>query len=122
MTPFSLVIAFPIGATEGEAKGNLFVDDDELPEMKLGNGYSTYVDFYATVSKGMVKGDFEVEVDGKPIANTSKLEFSTAEHKYTQKLKDSDQDKIKSVMTEVKGLELPVGKKFAISWKMGIKA
>ncbi|KAL2542605.1 Alpha-xylosidase 1 [Abeliophyllum distichum] len=153
MTPFSLVIAFPMGATEGEAKGNLFVDDDELPEMTLGNGYSTYVDFYATVSKGMVKvwsdvreskfaldkgwtiekvtllgldeiqGGFEVKVeDGNPIANTSKLEFSTAEHKYTQKLKDSDQDMIKSVMTEVKGLELPVGKKFSISWKIGIKA
>ncbi|GAA0164917.1 glucosidase [Lithospermum erythrorhizon] len=54
-TPFSLIVAFPMRATDGEAKGKLFLDDDQLPEMKLGNGYSTYVEFFATVSQGKVK-------------------------------------------------------------------
>ncbi|KAL3636091.1 NAD(P)H-dependent D-xylose reductase (XR) [Castilleja foliolosa] len=56
MTPFTLVVAFPFGTEKGEPKGNLFLDDDELPEMGLGNGKSTYVDFYAeTVGQGGVR-------------------------------------------------------------------
>ncbi|KAI3453023.1 hypothetical protein Pfo_009686 [Paulownia fortunei] len=151
MTPFTLVVAFPLGATEGESKGNLFLDDDELPEMKLGSGYSTYIDFYATVSKGAVKvwsdvqeskfalekgwtiekvtvlglhgtgSAFEIEVDGNAVPDTSKVEVSTREHEYPEKLEEGG-DKMKNVMVEIKGLELPVGKKFAMSWKMGIKA
>ncbi|KAL7171216.1 hypothetical protein ACSBR2_035960 [Camellia fascicularis] len=149
MTPFSLMVTFPAGATEGQAKGNLFLDDDELPEMKLGNGYSTYVDFYATVGKGMVKvwsdvqeskfasdkgwiiekvtvvgldrigGGFAVEIDGNPLVAVSKLEFRTTEQTYPQEMEDGRAKK-KTMMVEVNGLELPVGKKFTISWKMGI--
>lgn len=149
MTPFSLIVTFPAGAADGEAKGNLFLDDDELPEMKLGNGYSTYVDFYASVGQGMVKvwsdvqdgkfalenrwiiekvtvlglngigGAFAIKIDGNPVVDTSKVEISATEQKYPQGLQDGG-DMKKSTMVEVKGLELPVGKKFTMSWKMGI--
>ncbi|KAK7343394.1 hypothetical protein VNO77_12097 [Canavalia gladiata] len=54
-TPFSLIVTFPAGTTHGVAKGNLFLDDDELPQIKLQNGHSTYIDFHATVKEGMVK-------------------------------------------------------------------
>lgn len=149
MTPFSLIVTFPAGAADGEAKGNLFLDDDELPEMKLGNGYSTYVDFYASVGQGMVKvwsdvqdgkfalenrwiiekvtvlglngigGAFAIKIDGNPVVDTSKVEISATEQKYPQGLEDGG-DMKKSTMVEFKGLELPVGKKFTMSWKMGI--
>ncbi|GLT34464.1 hypothetical protein SLA2020_089750 [Shorea laevis] len=64
MTPFHLIVTFPAGANEGQAKGSLYLDDDELPEMKLGNGYSTYVDFYANIKQGSVKLWSEVQ-EGK---------------------------------------------------------
>ncbi|KAF4360831.1 hypothetical protein CsatB_022049 [Cannabis sativa] len=63
-TPFTLVVTFPAGESDGKAEGKLFLDDDELPEMKLGNGQSSYVDFYASVSKGYVKIWSEVQ-EGK---------------------------------------------------------
>ncbi|KAK6116345.1 hypothetical protein DH2020_049807 [Rehmannia glutinosa] len=154
MTPFTLVVAFPLGATNGESKGNLFLDDDELPEMRLGDGYATYVDFYATVSKGSVKvwsdvqeskfalekgwtiekvivlglngngngSGVEIEVDGNGVADSSKVEVSSADHEYVVELEEDGENKMRNVMVEVKGLELPVGKNFAMSWKMGIKA
>ncbi|KAJ6431856.1 hypothetical protein OIU84_019184 [Salix udensis] len=43
------------------AAGKLFLDDDELQEMKLASGSATYVDFYATVSQGTVKLWSEVQ-------------------------------------------------------------
>lgn len=149
-TPFSLVVTFPAGESEGKAKGNLFLDEDELPEMKLGNGKSTYVDFYATVSEGNVKvwsevqeGKFAldnawivekvtvlgldghgaasaIEIDGKPVTSVSGVEVTSSE----QVLVDDDKDgggNIKSVMVQVGGLSLPVGKNFVLSWKMGLK-
>ncbi|XP_074326364.1 alpha-xylosidase 1-like [Apium graveolens] len=153
MTPFSLVVTFPLGASDGEAKGNLYLDDDELPEMKLGNGYSTYVDFYASVSKGKVKvwsgvqeskfalekgwfvekvtvlglngigSALEVEVDGIAAVDTSNVEFTATEHKSPDRLEDVNEydDMKKGMMLEVKGLKLPIGKKFVMSWSMGIK-
>ncbi|KAK6788662.1 hypothetical protein RDI58_012460 [Solanum bulbocastanum] len=148
MTPFTIVVAFPLGASEGVAKGNLFLDDDELPEMKLGNGKSTYMDFHATTSNGTVKiwsevqeskyaldkgwyiekvtvlglngigSAFDILVDGSKVEDTSKLEFETEEHKFIDKLEDGGHKK--SMMLDIKGLELPIGKNFAMSWKMGI--
>ncbi|KAL3510799.1 hypothetical protein ACH5RR_030200 [Cinchona calisaya] len=150
-TPFSLVVAFPIGSSTGEAKGKLFLDDDELPEMKLGNGYSTYIDFYATFSNATVKvwsdvqegkfaldkgwtiekvsvlgldaiqgESFAVEVDGIPIPDVSKIEFSETNHSYSMKLVEGGDERT-SVMVEIKGLELPLGKNFAMSWQVGNK-
>ncbi|XP_058193974.1 alpha-xylosidase 1 [Rhododendron vialii] len=146
-TPFSLIVTFPAGVKEGEAKGNLYLDDDELPEMKLGNGYSSYVDFYSSVSDETVKvwsdveeskfalengwtiervtvlglegfgGKFALEVDGIPVVDTLKVEISATEQKFPQEFEDGG-DKKKSMMVDVTGLELPVGKKFKMSWKM----
>ncbi|GMH01885.1 hypothetical protein Nepgr_003724 [Nepenthes gracilis] len=150
MTPYSLVVTFPAGASVGEARGNLFVDDDELPEMKLGGGSSTYVDFYSTVSMNTVKvwsevqeGEFaltkgwiidrisvlgllggtpgavEIEVDGSAVTEALSVETSVSEQTGIEGSNGADVQK--SVMVEVAGLALPVGKKFALSWKMGVQ-
>ncbi|KAM4072195.1 hypothetical protein ACB094_11G119200 [Castanea mollissima] len=146
-TPFNLIVTFPAGVSDGEAKGNLFIDDDELPEMKLGNGYSTYIDFYATVTKGTVKVWSEVqegkfafdqglhiekisvlgldgsgqasalEVDGKPVTGDSNIKLSTTK----QNVLEDGGDKVNIVMVEIKALSLDVGKNFAITWKWGPK-
>ncbi|MCD7473407.1 NAD(P)H-dependent D-xylose reductase (XR) [Datura stramonium] len=146
-TPFTLIVTLPSGTTDIVAKGNLFLDDDELPEMKLGNGYSTYIDFHATANNGTVKlwsevqegkfaldkglfiekvivlgtngtdGAFEINVEGEPIEDTSKLKYSTAEQKFIDNLED-EVDKRKSMMMDIHGLELPLGKNFVMSWKM----
>ncbi|CAN1851611.1 Alpha-xylosidase 1 [Linum perenne] len=147
-TPFTLVVTFPAGATDGEAKGSIFIDNDELPEMKLGNGESTYVNLYATVSNGSVKmwsevqegkfalgkgltiekvsvlglggsGPSEVEVDGNTMsATTSKVQVSSTEQIHVNA--DGDEKAKKSMMVEVSGLEIPVGKNFAMTWHMGM--
>ncbi|KAJ6726361.1 ALPHA-GLUCOSIDASE [Salix purpurea] len=150
MTPFSLVVTFPAGASDGKAAGKLFLDDDELPEMKLASGSATYVDFYATVSQGTVKLWSEVqeskfaldkgwkigkvnvlgldgsgapstlELDGKPVTAASNVEMTSLEQKYLEDLQVGSEKK-RIVMVEVNGLEIPVGKNFAMSWKMGIR-
>ncbi|KAG9140321.1 hypothetical protein Leryth_023305 [Lithospermum erythrorhizon] len=144
--PMQRVALLGRGATDGKAKGKLFLDDDQLPEMKLGNGYSTYVEFFATVSQGKVKvwsdvqeskvaldqgwtiekitvlglgpigGAFEIAVDGNPVSSHRGLPISCG------LLEQERVDKKKNMMVEVSGLELPLGKFFAMSWKMGIKA
>ncbi|XP_022734472.1 alpha-xylosidase 1-like [Durio zibethinus] len=151
MTPFTLIVTFPAGASEAQAKGNLYLDNDELPEMKLGNGFSTYVELYATVNKGSVKiwskveeGKFALdkgwiiekvtvlglsgsgdtpalEINGSPVGPAAlNIELSSLEQKHLQDLEDG-QSKKKFLMVEVTGLDLPVGKNFAMSWKMGYK-
>ncbi|CAJ1932341.1 unnamed protein product [Sphenostylis stenocarpa] len=146
MTPFTLIVTFPSGAAEGEAKGNLFLDNDELPDMNLGNGYSTYVDLYATVKQGAVKvwsdvqeGKFaldkgwiidsisvlglegsgavsSLEIDGKPLIGVSNVNVSTSQHLH---LNSEGEGEKKTVMVALKGLNIPVGKNFAMTWKMG---
>ncbi|KAF9674103.1 hypothetical protein SADUNF_Sadunf10G0092900 [Salix dunnii] len=148
MTPFTLLVTFPAGASNGKAAGKLFLDDDELQEMKLASGSATYVDFYATVSQGTVKLWSEVqeskfaldkgwkigkvtvlglvgsgapsslEVEGKPVTGASNIELSSLEQKYITNL-EVDDEKKRSMVVEVDGLEIPVGKNFTMSWKMG---
>nr|XP_043623382.1 alpha-xylosidase 1 [Erigeron canadensis] len=149
MTPFTLIVTFPMGATRGVAKGKLYLDNDELPEMKLGNGQSTIVEFSAKVENGMVKlwsnveegkfalekglviekvtvvgltgvvGGFVVEVEGSTGGfDDSKVEMMETDHKVFDELMSKGNKKCK--MVEVKGLEIPIGKKFLMSWKMGI--
>ncbi|RLN24762.1 alpha-xylosidase 1-like [Panicum miliaceum] len=48
-TPFTLVVAFPLGATQADAEGAVYVDDDERPEMVLAEGQATYARFHASV-------------------------------------------------------------------------
>ncbi|RVW65061.1 hypothetical protein VitviT2T_000272 [Vitis vinifera] len=150
MTPFTLIVTFPAGATEGHAEGKLYLDDDELPEMTLGNGFSTYVDLHATVENKMVKvwsdvaegkyalekgwtiekitvlglsgsgESFALEVDGSSVSDVSHVQLTASEqHVATDKLEDEG-DTRKSMMIEIQGLDLPVGKNFAMSWKMGV--
>ncbi|XP_073145336.1 alpha-xylosidase 1-like [Henckelia pumila] len=146
MTPFTLVVSFPLGATSAESRGNLFLDDDERPEMDLGDGYSSYVEFCATIGNGLVKmwssvqqgkfalqngwiiekiivlglhgfrSQFELEIDGDVDVDTSKVEFVSTEHKFPEKLEGDNY--MKSAMVQITGLELLVGKNFAMSWKV----
>lgn len=152
-TPFSLIVTFPAGASKGQAKGSLYLDNDELPEMKLGNGYSTYVDLNANVKQGTVKvwsevqeGKFaldngwiiervtvlglggsvnaaSLEIDGATVVTTgdsdSGVAFNVVEQKQLQQVED-DVGAQKTMMVEVHGLKIAVGKNFAMSWKMGI--
>ncbi|KAF3431860.1 hypothetical protein FNV43_RR26596 [Rhamnella rubrinervis] len=150
-TPYTLVITFPAGASEGKASGNLYLDNDELPEMKLGNGYSSYIDFYATVSQGSVKvwsqvqeGKFALdngwiiekltvlgldgsgkasalEIDETPVNAVSNIQLSSTKQKHLEEVEDGG-DKSSSVMVEIQGLSLKVGKNFVMSWKMGVKS
>uniref|UniRef100_A0A7N0VHB9 Alpha-glucosidase n=1 Tax=Kalanchoe fedtschenkoi TaxID=63787 RepID=A0A7N0VHB9_KALFE len=148
MTPFTLVVTFPVGAEEGDAEGSLFLDEDELPEMKLGNDKSTLVSFYATLNKKAVKvwskvqeGDFaltkgwaiekltvlgldgviaaglELMIDGNPVLDLPDVEITTTDLNFVAK--DDEDATMKSLMVEIKGLNIPVGKDFAMSWKMG---
>jgi alpha-D-xyloside xylohydrolase len=141
MTPFSLIVTFPAGAIEGEARGNLFLDDDEIPEMKLGNSYSTYIDFHASVKEGNVKvwsqvqeGKFAldkgwvidtihvlglngsaatatIEVDG----TLSNVTIDITEQNYLYGQGDGEKN---LVMAGMKGLNIPVGKNFSMTWKI----
>lgn len=149
-TPFTLIVAFPVGASEGEAKGKLFLDNDELPEMKLGDGSSTYVDLYATVGNGTVKiwsdvqeakyaldqgliiekvivlgssgvgGGFAMKVDGDPVSDVSEVGFIQNQLNFPYNL-ESGRDLKTNMMIEVNGLNFLVGKKFTMSWKIGIQ-
>ncbi|XVF43046.1 hypothetical protein PTKIN_Ptkin02bG0009400 [Pterospermum kingtungense] len=152
MTPFTLVVAFPAGASDQQAKGNIYLDDDELPEMKLGNGYSTYVDLYATVKNGSVKlwsevqegkfalekgwtiqkvivlgldgsgGPSALEINGSPVvAGASNVELSSTGQNHLQDLQNG-QEKVNYLMVQVTGLNLPVGKNFEMSWKVGVQS
>lgn len=146
-TPFSLVVAFPVGKSDGEARGNLFLDDDELPEMKIAKGTSTYVEFYAVKSNGRVKiwsevvaGQFALEkglivekvvvlgmdgsgkvdkvvVNGGPAA--AGVSASAVEQNLQQEPLGEDGEGKTSLMVEVSGLSLPIGKSFDLSWEMG---
>ncbi|CAL9064469.1 unnamed protein product [Musa banksii] len=148
-TPFTLVVAFPFGTTQGDAKGSVYVDDDERPEMKLAEGEASYIEFYATVSGSTVKvwsevemGAFSlekglliekvcvlglqgngqglvVEVDGEPWADAAGAQF-TESHAVMHQAKLEGGSKRTSMIVEVGGLSLPLGKTFSMTWKMGI--
>ncbi|XP_072978361.1 alpha-xylosidase 1-like [Typha angustifolia] len=148
-TPFTLVVTFPYGATDADANGKVFVDDDERPEMALIEGEASFVEFSAsvhgktvTVWSDVEKGSFimekglliekvsvlglqgsghslEIEVDGKPLSDTSRAYFSETSQGHVEKLEGGN--KRKNTMVEVGGLELPLGKSFSMSWKMDIK-
>lgn len=146
-TPFTLVVAFPAGESDGEARGNLFLDDDELPEMKIAEGTSTYVEFYGVKSKGRVKiwsevveGQFAMDkglivekvivlgLDGSGKANglvvnggpaAAGVSASTVEQNYQREPLDGDDERKASSMVDVSGLSLPIGRNFSLSWQMG---
>ncbi|KAJ3673812.1 hypothetical protein LUZ60_005804 [Juncus effusus] len=142
-TPFTLVIAFPYGADVGEAKGKVYIDDDERPEMTLVDGEASYIEFEASFKEKTVKissnvqmGDFVlekgliiekmtvlglqgkvkdlvIEVDGNTLVNTTSVSFN-----YIGGMQKIDEVNKKGLVVEVGGLQLPLGKSFSMSWKM----
>ncbi|KAK8265663.1 hypothetical protein V6Z12_D12G192000 [Gossypium hirsutum] len=151
MTPFTLIVTFPAGASEAQAKGNLYLDNDELPEMKLGNGYSTHVDLYATLKQGLVKiwsevqeGKFALdkgwkiekitvlglsgsvdtsglEINGSPVANGASNIELTSVEQMHLQDVEDGVGKKKSLTVSLSGLNLYVGQKFDMSMKMGVQ-
>ncbi|KAI6677028.1 hypothetical protein NL676_037824 [Syzygium grande] len=130
-TPFSLVVTFPAGAQEAEAKGQLFLDDDELPEMKLGGKvkvWSKVQEGQFALQNGWIVqkvsvlgldgiGASDLEIDGDSAAENA--EMSVSPQNFLVPV--SGVEETKSMMVEISGLKLPLGKNFAMSWKMGTK-
>ncbi|CAA6675045.1 unnamed protein product [Spirodela intermedia] len=119
-TPFTLVVAFPLGAAVGEASGGVFVDDDERPEMKLEDGQSTYATFYATLQNGTVRvwsdvahGSFALQQE-LIIEKVTLVGVSGAGRGLSIELNP------RSLMVEIGGLALPLGKNFSLTWRMEI--
>jgi alpha-D-xyloside xylohydrolase len=148
-TPFTLVVAFPFGDTEADAEGAVYVDDDERPEMVLAEGQASYVRFYASVRGKAVTVRSEVQMasyslhmgmvieklsvlglqgtgtnlavqvegaDASAIATSSPY-FAVGDNAKLQGVEGSK----KSVMVEVSGLALPLGKSFTMTWNMHIE-
>ncbi|CAN1839572.1 Alpha-xylosidase 1 [Linum perenne] len=143
MTPFSLVVTFPARATSGEAKGFIYLDNDELPEMKIGNGESTYIDLHANVSNGYVtlwsevKGGMFASSKGLMIEKVTTLGLGRSggpsdvriygnttipDVQVTSSeqilIESGDGGKVKSMVVEVNGLEIPLGENFEMTWQM----
>lgn len=148
-TPFTLVIAFPCGTDRAEAKGKVYVDEDERPEMTLVEGEATYVEFSASMkdktvtvtsnvqmgkyslSKGLMiekmsvlglkgKGkELAIEVDGMALVNTTSVYFNQF-GEVQEVVEGGGGGNKKGMLVEVGGLELPLGKSFSMSWKMEI--
>ncbi|CAI0417378.1 unnamed protein product, partial [Linum tenue] len=146
MTPFSIVVSFPFGSfvDGGEARGRIFIDNDELIEMRLGNGESTVVELRATVIHGNVTlwsevedGEFvlskglivekvsvlglggsgaprDVRVNWNPISADSKIQVRSSE----QRRIGRDDRGSMSMMVEISGLEIPLGNNFTITLNM----
>ncbi|KAG0503330.1 hypothetical protein HPP92_003402 [Vanilla planifolia] len=142
-TPFTLVVTFPFGTAQADAKGKVFVDDDERPQMKLVDGEASYVEFYATLHDKMVKvwsnvkmgkyslekgliiekirflgihgvsQEFEIFVDEERVLDLSDVYVSPSRQE--DKL---GENKSKNLIIDVLGLALPLGKKFSMSLKM----
>ncbi|XP_071714287.1 alpha-xylosidase 1-like [Rutidosis leptorrhynchoides] len=145
-TPFTLLVTFPVGPTNAQAKGKLYLDNDEHPEMKLGNGQSTYVDFFATTSAQMVKvwsivedsefalkqglviekitvlgssgvgGSFALEVEGESELLDESKVMLFETKQNCLGISKSECNEYKSVIVEVSKLSIPIGKMFTMSW------
>ena len=141
VSPFSLVVAMPVGG--GEAKGEVFVDDDERPGMELLEGRASLVEFFAAVENGTVKiwsaverGSFalqqglqiekvtvlglhgvgrklEIEVEGERVRNLGGAGF-------VEMTAPPLSGGASSLMVEIVGLKLSLGKKFSLTWGMDI--
>ncbi|KAJ3678357.1 hypothetical protein LUZ60_002160 [Juncus effusus] len=146
-TPYTLVIAFPYGTDGAEAKGKVYIDDDERPEMTLVDGEASYIEFEATIKGKTVRvtsnvqmGDFSqakeltiekmsvlglqgnakdlvIETDGNRAVNAKTAYFNHV----GEVQEEIDERNKKGLVVEVGGLELPLGKSFSLSWTMDIK-
>jgi len=146
MTPFTLIIAFPLGfqSTGGKAKGHLFLDSGEDVDMKIAEGKSTYVDFSAESDGKKVRLVSEVEsgsyglsqgwvVEKLMILGLSKSHlssqiafqldgkpFTSSSFTYSvQPLSTSaEQSQGGGAIMELNGLALPVGRNIDLSWTL----
>ncbi|GJN05928.1 hypothetical protein PR202_ga23605 [Eleusine coracana subsp. coracana] len=120
-TPFTLVVAFPFGAAEADAEGDVYVDDDERPEMVLAEGQATYVRFFASVRGKAVTVRSEVEgADSATAVATTSPYFAAGDNAMLHR-HDGVEGSKKSVSVEVGGLALPLGKSFTMTWNMHIQ-
>ncbi|XP_047057790.1 alpha-xylosidase 1-like [Lolium rigidum] len=149
-TPFTLVVAFPLGAAEADAEGAVYVDEDERPAMVLAEGQATYARFHASVRGGkevtvrsqVSMGSFSMR-KGLVVEKIAVLGLHGAGRDLAIKVDGSDAAAIatsspyfagaageeeaveggqRSVTMEVAGLELPLGKSFTMTWNMHIEA
>ncbi|XP_058776516.1 mitochondrial metalloendopeptidase OMA1-like [Vicia villosa] len=100
-----------------ELLGTLFINDDERPEVKLGSGYSSFIDLYVSVKQGGVKvwsvvqeDKFALDkgltmLDGKPLIGKSGLDVTTSEH---VDLNGERNGESKTVMVALRGLSIHV--------------
>ncbi|KMZ62575.1 alpha-xylosidase, family GH31 [Zostera marina] len=150
-TPFTIVVAFPLKAETAEAVGKVFVDDDESTEMELADGKSTLVVFRASLDGGKVRvwsdvkmGAFarekgfiigtvrvlglestgisnavEIKIDGEVSKDIENVRFVSSGLAETTKLEGDTKKRV--TVVDVTGLGLPLGKKFSMTWQMGVQ-
>ncbi|XP_078445972.1 alpha-xylosidase 1 [Wolffia australiana] len=130
-TPFSLVVA--LGGSV-EAVGEVFVDDDERPEMALEEGEATLAVFKAEVRGSVVRVWSEVTMGsfaqkkGLVVEKVTVLGLKGAgkelemeiEGEKVMDIAGAKVDAGSGLTVEVAGLALPLGKNFALTWKMEI--
>lgn len=146
MTPFTLIIAFPLGfqSTGGKAKGHLFLDSGEDVDMKIAEGKSTYVDFSAesdgkkvrlvsqvesgsyglsqgwVVEKLMILGLSKSHLSSQIAFQLDGKPFTSSSFTYSvQPLSSSaEQSQGGGAIMELNGLALPVGRNIDLSWTL----
>lgn len=74
----------------------------------------------------MVEHQLSRLMETQYVTSFSNIKLSALEHKYLEKIKGGkkrkEEEDPKRVMVEVNGLSLPIGKNFAMSWKLTPKA
>jgi len=145
MTPFTLIVAFPLGfeSTGGNAKGHLFLDGGEDVEMKIAEGKSTYIDFSAesdgkkarlvshvqngayALSQGWVVE--KLIILGLPSSHSSSQlafqldgkPFSSSSFTYSAQSHSTNIDKSQGgAIMDLNGLALPLGRNIDLSWTL----
>ncbi|PKA63522.1 Alpha-xylosidase 1 [Apostasia shenzhenica] len=71
--------------------------------------------------EGGVGGELEIEVDGERVSDLSGVHFSVSSSSLVNLDKLEEGMKKRSLMVEVGGLALPLGKNFSISWDLDIR-
>jgi alpha-D-xyloside xylohydrolase len=65
---------------------------------------------------GSVGAVASLELDGKPLIGLSSVNVTTSEHVH---LEGEGNGESKTVMVTLRGLSIPVGKNFVMTWKIG---
>lgn len=70
----------------------------------------------------MVEHQLSRLMETQYVTSFSNIKLSALEHKYLEKIKGGKKKKTKSIIVEVNGLSLPIGKNFAMPWKIDTKS